>query len=121
MTSLHNGSIIFLLLKIGGVIIKEYGIYIQQGTGSPYMIHIYNNIDSAKSMLYQMIQLEEDRRRPYYVDNDFYKNKYGLVSNVKYMRIKVRDVSDWETYSEEEIEKEENKSNIVYLNNYKVF
>jgi len=64
------------------------------------MIHIYNNIDSAKTMLYQMIQLEEERRRPYFVDNDFYKNKYGLVSNVKYMRIKVREVSEWDTYSE---------------------
>lgn len=83
------------------------------------MLHIYNNIDSAKLMLYQMIQLEEERRRPYYVDNDFYKNKYGLVSNVKYMRIKVRDVTEWETYSE--IANEESSSNIIYLKNSKFF
>lgn len=81
------------------------------------MINIYNNIDSAKLMLYQMIQLEEERKRPYYVDNDFYKNKYGLVTNLKYMRIKVREVSDWETYSE--VEKENN--NILYMKNYKFF
>ncbi len=83
------------------------------------MIHIYNNIDSTKLMLYEMITLEEERRRPYYVDNDFYKNKYGLVSNVKYMRIKVRDVTEWETYSE--IDNEDNISNIIYLKNSKFF
>lgn len=85
------------------------------------MIHIYNNIDSAKAMLYQMIQLEEERRRPYFVDNDFYKNKYGLVSNVKYMRIKVREVSEWDTYSELENNFDNNNNNVLYLKDYKLF
>lgn len=85
------------------------------------MIHIYNNIDSAKAMLYQMIQLEEERRRPYFVDNDFYKNKYGLVSNVKYMRIKVREVSEWDTYSELEDNFDNNNDNVLYLKDYKLF
>lgn len=115
MTCLHNYAIIILLIK-GGVIIKEYGIYIQQGSGCPYMLHIYNNIDSAKLMINQMIQLEEERRRPYYVDNDFYKNKYGLISNVKYMSIKVREVTNWVTYTE--IDNNENVSNIIYFKNF---
>lgn len=83
------------------------------------MIHIYDNINSAKAMLYEMIQLEEERRRPYFVDNDFYKNKHGLVSNVKYMRIKVREVSEWSTYSE--LEDDNTNNNIVYLKDYKIF
>ncbi len=47
---------------------KEYGIYIRQYSGTPYMIHIYDNITSAKLKLYEMIQLDEERQKPYFVD-----------------------------------------------------
>ncbi len=53
---------------------KEYGIYIRQYSGTPYMIHFFNDIEIAKLKLYDMISLEEERERPYYVDNDFFKN-----------------------------------------------
>lgn len=97
---------------------KQYGIYIRQGSGRPYMIHFYDNIDSAKQKIYEMIQLEEERQRPYFVDNDFFNNRYRLVGNLKYFLIKVRDVSEWENYSEEELQKvTDNK--ILYFNNYR--
>lgn len=97
---------------------KEYGIYIRQGRGRPYMIHIYDNINSAKLKLYEIIQLEEERQRFYYVDNDFYNNKYANVNNLKYLCIKERDVSDWKNYSEDKIQKNENNK-ILYFNNYR--
>lgn len=97
---------------------KEYGIYIRQGRGRPYMIHIYDNINSAKLKLYEIIQLEEERQRFYYVDNDFYNNKYANVNNLKYLCIKERDVSDWKNYSEDKIQKNENNK-ILYFNSYK--
>lgn len=96
---------------------KEYGIYIRQGSGRPYMIHIYDNINSAKLKLYEIIQLEEERQRFYYVDNDFYNNKYANVNNLKYLCIKERDVSDWKNYSETNVDKEENK--IIFFQNFK--
>ena len=40
---------------------KEYGIYIRCNGGTPYMIHFFDNILSAKQKLYEMIQIEEDR------------------------------------------------------------
>ncbi len=103
---------------IGGVCIKEYGIYIRQGSGKPYMIHIFNNIYSAKQKLYEMILLEEERQRPYFVDNDFYKNKYNTTIKLKYFCIKEREVTDWQKYSKDNISNDKN-NNILYLNNYK--
>lgn len=97
---------------------KEYGIYIREGSGTPYMIHIFNNIDSAKIKLYDMVQLEEERQRPYFVDNDFFFNKYNISTKLKYFCIKEREVHEWTNYSEEKnIEKENNK--IIFINNYK--
>lgn len=97
---------------------KQYGIYIRQGTGTPYMIHFYDNINSAKLKLYDMISLEEERQRPYFVDNDFFNNKYNTSAKLKYYCIKVRDVSDWTDYSEEKMNSE-NHNKIIYFNNLK--
>lgn len=93
---------------------KEYGIYIRKGSGTPYMIHFFDNIESAKIKLYEMIKLEEERQRPYFVDNDFFNNKYNISTKLKYFCIKQRDVSEWDNYSKEKSEKNNNK--ILYLN-----
>lgn len=97
---------------------KEYGIYIRCNSGQPYMIHFYNNITSAKLKLYDMISLDEERGRPFYVDNDFFNNKYSCSNCIKYYCIKVRDVSDFDIYSEEKA-RDENDKKIIYLSNFK--
>lgn len=97
---------------------KEYGIYIRHGSGTPYMIHIYNNINNAKQKLYEMIELDEEREKPYFVDNDFFYNKYNSCSKLKYYCIKCREVSEWTKFSDVETE-EENNHKIIYINNYK--
>lgn len=99
---------------------KEYGIYIKQGTGTPYMIHFFNNINNAKAKLYEMIELDEEREKPYFVDNDFFDNKYKIATKVKYYCIKSRDVSEWTKFSESETEIEkDNHNKIIFLNNFK--
>lgn len=95
---------------------KEYGIYIRQSSGNPYMIHIFNNIDSAKVKLFELVSLEEERGRPYFVDNDFFENRYNIQSKLKYFCIKERDVSEWNKFTTEI--KNENLSNIIYLKNF---
>ena len=97
---------------------KQYGIYIRCNGGIPYMIHFYDNINDAKIHLYDMINLEEERGRPYFVDNDFFNNKYKNCLNLKYYCIKVREVSDFEVYSEKSSIKDE-CNNILYFNNFK--
>ena len=97
---------------------KQYGIYIRQGSGCPYMIHYFDNIFNAKAKLIEMVGVEESRQRPYFVDNDFFHNKYNLVGNLKYFCIKKRDISDWKNYSENISLEKENKK-IIYIENFK--
>lgn len=97
---------------------KEYSLYVRQGSGKPYYLKPYSSLSEARKVLTEMIGLEEERQRPYYVDNDFFENKYTNLSNLKYICLKVRDVTDWIEYSEtEEIKKRNNK--ILYLKNFK--
>ena len=53
---------------------KEYCIYCQISSGKPFIL-------VAKIALYNMVSLEEERGRTYYVDNDFFKNKYAYNHN----------------------------------------
>lgn len=82
------------------------------------MIHFFNSIDSAKLKLYDIIATEEERGRPYFVDNDFYKNKYPCSLNANYYCIKERDVTDFIKYTEENTN-EEIKNNVLFFNDYK--
>lgn len=98
---------------------KEYTIYIRNGFASPYITRIYKSFDEALKHLYTILSVEEDRSRPYYVDNNFFNNKYNQSEKIKYYCIKCRDVSDWEKYSENNFIKSKSKK-IVYLQNYKI-
>ena len=95
---------------------KEYCIYIRHGHGIPYILDTFNNIDSAKAKLYDMVSLEELRQRPYFVDNDFFENSYNIQTKLKYFKILVRDITDWGEYSEKN--KQEYNSNIIYFKNF---
>ena len=39
----------------------EYSILIKNGNCQPYILQTYNNIESAKAALYNIVTLEEDR------------------------------------------------------------
>ena len=79
---------------------KEYGIYIRQGEGKPYILQTFNDIDLAKIKLYEMLCFEEQRQRSYFVDNDFFHNKYNIATKLKYYCIQEREVTEWKKYSE---------------------
>ena len=97
---------------------KEYTIYYRHGSGKPYMLETYKSLENAKIKLYDVISLEIERKRPFFVDNDFYDNKYDLGSNLFYLSILERQVDEWHKYKEiEEKSKDENK--ILYMCNYK--
>ena len=68
--------------------------------GKTYNIHLYNDIREVKNDLYNMVELEKKRNRPYYVFNDFYDNEYPASINCKIFCLKERDVSNWEKYEE---------------------
>ena len=97
---------------------KEYCIYIRQGDGKPYILQTFKDIDLAKIKLYEMISFEEERQKPYFVDNDFYNNKYNISTKLKYICIKEREVTEWKKYSTKEDMKKGN--NIINIMEYKI-
>lgn len=95
---------------------KEYCIYIRQGSGMPYVLKTYPDIVSAKKAILNLVSFEEERNRMYFVDNDFFYNKYCYAGNgLKYMCIQEREVTEWKKYIETN---SFGKNNIIYLKNY---
>lgn len=92
----------------------EYTIFCVYNGGKPFYLSPFSNIQKAKLQLYDMVELEKERGRPYYVNNDFFKNEY--TSNVlgKYFCIKERKISDWVDYIE--LKKEKKFNNLVFFN-----
>ena len=88
----------------------EYSIFIQNGSCPEYnaLGFYYNNFQEVLLKLNDMVQLEEKRRRPYYVENDFFKNKHNFNYNGKIFIIKSRVVTDWTIYKEEKTTKDNN-------------
>lgn len=64
---------------------KEYCIYVRQGSGTPYVLKTYPDIISAKRAVDRLVELEEERNRMYFVDNDYFYNKYCYAGSLKYL------------------------------------
>lgn len=80
----------------------EYTIVIQKGKGRPYSLHTFDNFNACYCKLLEMIKTPKVNME-YYVLNDFYKNEYiPFIDNITKYTIKVRNVSEWEIYSEEQ-------------------
>ena len=62
---------------------KEYCIYCIWNGGRPFILDTFKTLDSAKLKLYDMVSLEEERERPYYVDNDFFKKQIHLRGKIE--------------------------------------
>ena len=75
---------------------KEFCIYTRNGQGSPYIISSYSCFQDAFLALNSMVGIEQERGRFYYVDNDFYNNKYPPNMYGKYFCILERNVTEWE-------------------------
>lgn len=98
---------------------QEYTIKIICNGGTPYYLNNYKTFNDAYVHLLDMISLEEERGRQYYVDNSFFKNKYQYVGKLKYFKIFVRDVSEWFDYDLYNQNLKNNfNSNIYYFNKF---
>ena len=111
MCCLHKYGIIELVK--GGITIKEYTILCIYNGGKPFFLNTFYSLEDAKIKLYDMISLEIERNRAYYVDNDFFNNIYPYnLEHCKYFCIKERNVTEWEKTTLVK----ENKNNIIYFN-----
>lgn len=96
----------------------EYTLFLRHGNATPYTLGTYKTISAAKEKLYDIVDLEVKRHRPFYVDNDFFKNNYELGYNSFYISILEREVEQWHKFSQAESQ-ESNNNKLVYINNYK--
>ena len=98
---------------------KEYAIYRRNNGGKPFMLDVYKDNISAKIRINELVSYWEERGYQYYIDNDYYNNKYPLIlNNCFYCSIKVREVSEWCNYSEDKKDIK-NNSNIIFFDNFK--
>ena len=80
---------------------KEYSIYIRYGSACPYRTSSYTSFENAKQALLNMISDFDYRGKIYYIDNDFYDNKFPLnLANIIYYQIQERVVEEWEKYDQ---------------------
>lgn len=94
---------------------KEYAIYCIVNGGCPYIApgSNFKSFDAVLSHLYsRFISSCEERNVMYFVDNEFFNNKYSNMPGVKnfnYYKIVVREYSEWV--------KADSKGNFVIQNN----
>lgn len=101
---------------------KEYVILQQINNGCPWHTVTYKTFEEAHKILLFLTEELEYKRKPFYVDNEFYENKYMLgLPNQRYFQIQFRDVSDWVSVDQENnfvknnVRKKNNQNNILYF------
>ena len=83
---------------------KEYCIFVMCKGGCPYTVGSYPNISSAKQALMNMISDFDKRKKVFYIDNEFWENKYPAgLSNSIYYQIQEREVTEWKKFEEEKM------------------
>lgn len=70
----------------------------KNGQGKPYILSPYPSFRDAFNALSIIIENEKERGRIFYVDNDFFDNKYPPNMQGRYFCIMQRSISDWEKY-----------------------
>lgn len=95
------------------IFIIEYTILCIFNGGKPFFLQTFYSLEDAKIKLYDMISLERERNRAYYVDNDFFNNIYPYnLEHCKYFCIKERKVTEWK----KTFDFKKEKNNIIYFN-----
>lgn len=78
---------------------KEYCIFIRCGSACPYRTSPYSSFEEAKKALLNMTDDFEYRNKFFYIDNEFFKNKFPLTATSIYYQIQEREVFEWEKYN----------------------
>ena len=89
----------------------------RHGDGKPYTMGAYRTIEGVKNKLNDIISLEIERKRPFFVDNDFFENKYSFGgSKLFYLCVLEREVKDWHVYSD--VSDSNKANNLTFLCNF---
>ena len=81
----------------------EYTLYVQMKAGTPY-IGVWRS-ESLQDVYAEIGEIEKKHAKiqlPFYIDNDFYQNKFSNIQVGCYYKFMQRKVNDWETLKTKE-------------------
>ena len=98
---------------------KEYSIEIVNRSGTSYRVGSYKTYVECLMALEQMVAVEKEKKRPYYVDLEHYDNEYQTYVDGKNYRIIEREVTLWKKINNEnETKAYDNQKIYKFLNFY---
>lgn len=96
---------------------KQYGIYRINNGGIPFLINKFDSLISAQLFINECVFDWDNKNMTYYIDNEFFTNKYSRSEANFYCRIKVREITDWQELSNEK--GFTNDNNVIDFYSYK--
>ncbi len=91
----------------------EYAIYCRVGSACPYIQKVFSSIDDVYRQIIEIEKKHNHYRQMFYIDNNFYDNKYNLNCGGTYYKILRRPVFDWEDNWEEIEQNSYNYNNVI--------
>ncbi len=80
----------------------EYTLYVRVGQAKPYLMRTFDSIEDVIRHTEALEKRHNHYRQIFYIDNDFYKNRYNENLNGTYYKYLRRPVFDWEEFNESE-------------------
>lgn len=80
----------------------EYSIYTRVGTACPYISGKYNTLEQVMIRIGEIERKHNHYGQLFYIDNDFYQNKYNINITGIYYKVLRRPVADWEEFTTNE-------------------
>lgn len=78
----------------------EYALYVCVNGACPYIKCQFNNIQQVFQCVDSLEKKHNRYHQVFYIDNDFYINKYTSSMNGTYYKFLRRNVYDWEEFCE---------------------
>lgn len=79
----------------------EYALYCRVGQACPYIARIFDSINDVYRYVQEIEKKHNHYGQRFYIDNDFYNNRYDLNAGGTYYKFLRRPVFDWEEFNKE--------------------
>lgn len=74
----------------------QYAVYCKYQGGSPYIKTVLDNKEQLDQYIESIVNRHNQFHHIFYIDNDFYDNKYPKDLQGIYYKVLKRKVNDWE-------------------------
>lgn len=81
----------------------EYVLYCRHSDAIPYISRTFDSFPDVLRYIEELEKRHNHYHQIFYIDNDFYENKYSININGTYYKFLRRPVADWEEFTEKEV------------------